>query len=179
MGIKDWPERQRPRERLVCEGAGALSDAELLAVFLRVGVKGKSAVALGSELIAHFGSLQGVFGASLAQFSGVHGMGPAKYAQLHAVLELARRVASEQLQAGLALGSPDLVRHYLRLGMGRQRHESFSVLFLDVKNRLLACEEMFRGPLTHTSAYLIRPKSTYFYKKIECVSISGSLFGCM
>jgi DNA repair protein RadC len=153
MGIKDWPARQRPRERLINEGASALSDAELLALFLRVGVAGRSAVELGRDLIAHFGSLQGVFGASIGQFSAVHGMGPAKFTQLQAVMELARRAAGEQLSTGCALGSPELVRQYLRLSMGRQQHESFHVLFLDVKNRLLACEELFRGTLTHTSVY--------------------------
>jgi len=153
MAIKDWPAQQRPRERLIREGAGALSDPELLALFLRVGVKGRSAVELGRELLQHFGSIQGLFGASLSQFSAVHGMGPAKFAQLQAVMELAQRAIGEQLQAGPSLGSPDTVRQYLRISMGRQQHESFVILFLDVKNRLLACEEMFRGTLTHTSVY--------------------------
>ena len=153
MAIKDWPAQQRPRERLIGEGPAALSDPELLALFLRVGVKGRSAVELGRDLLQQFGSIQGLFGASLEQFSAVHGMGPAKYAQLQAVMELARRALAEQLQAGQALGSPDAVRQYLRISMGRQQHESFVVLFLDVKNRLLACEEMFRGTLTHTSVY--------------------------
>jgi DNA repair protein RadC len=153
MAIKDWPEQQRPRERLINEGAAALSDCELLALFLRVGVQGRSAVELGRDLLQQFGSIQGVFGASLSQLSKVHGMGPAKFAQLQAVMELAQRAIIEQLQAGQALGSPDAVRQYLRLCMGRQPHESFTVLFLDVKNRLLACEEMFRGTLTHTSVY--------------------------
>ena len=153
MAIKDWPAQQRPRERLIGEGPAALSDPELLALFLRVGVTGRSAVELGRELLPQVGSIQGLFGASLDQFSAVHGMGPAKYAQLQAVMELARRALAEQLQAGQALGSPDAVRQYLRISMGRQHHESFVVLFLDVKNRLLACEEMFRGTLTHTSVY--------------------------
>lgn len=153
MGIKDWPARQRPRERLISEGAAALSDPELLAVFLRIGVTGKSAVELGRELIAHFGSIQGLFGASLGQFCAVHGMGPAKFAQLQAVMELARRAVAEQLRAGHILGSPEAVRTYLRMLLARQPHESFLVLFLDVKNRLLACDEMFRGTLTHTSVY--------------------------
>ena len=153
MAIKDWPAQQRPRERLIGEGPAALSDPELLALFLRVGVKGRSAVELGRDLLLQFGSIQGLFGASLDQFSAVHGMGPAKYAQLQAVMELARRALAEQLQAGQTLGSPDAVRQYLRISMGRQQHESFVVLFLDVKNRLLACEEMFRGTLTHTSVY--------------------------
>ena len=153
MAIKDWPAQQRPRERLIGEGPAALSDPELLALFLRVGVQGRNAVELGRDLLQQFGSIQGLFGASLDQFSAVHGMGPAKYAQLQAVMELARRALAEQLQAGQPLGSPDAVRQYLRISMGRQQHESFVVLFLDVKNRLLACEEMFRGTLTHTSVY--------------------------
>ncbi len=153
MAIKDWPEGQRPRERLISEGAAALSDSELLALLLRVGVKGRSAVELGRDLLQEFGSIGGLFGASLLQLSAVHGMGPAKYAELQAVMELAQRAIGEQLQAGQLLGSPDAVRQYLRMQMGRQQHESFVVLFLDVKNRLLTMKEMFRGTLTHTSVY--------------------------
>jgi DNA repair protein RadC len=153
MGIKDWPAQQRPRERLISEGAAALSDPELLALFLRVGVKGRSAVELGRDLLLRFGSIQGLFSASLSQFSAVHGMGPAKFAQLQAVMELAQRAMTEQLQAGELLSSPDTVRQYLRCTLARQAHESFFILFLDVKNRLLASEEMFRGTLTHTSVY--------------------------
>ncbi len=153
MGIKDWPARQRPRERLLSEGAGALSDPELLALLLRVGVKGRSAVELGRDLLLQFGSIQGMFAASVSEFSAVHGMGPAKFAQLQAVMELARRALGEQLHSGALLGSPDTVRQYLRCTLGRQAHESFVVMFLDVKNRLLTTEEMFRGTLTHTSVY--------------------------
>jgi DNA repair protein RadC len=153
MSINDWSAHERPRERLISEGAHALSDPELLAIVLRVGVKGKNAVELGHELIRHFGSLNGMFGASLSQFSAVHGLGPAKFAQLQAVMELAQRAIGEQLRAGQTMGSPDAVRQYLRMHLGRRAHESFVVLFLDVKNRLIACEEMFRGTLTHTSVY--------------------------
>jgi DNA repair protein RadC len=153
MGIKDWPVQQRPRERLISEGAGALSDSELLALFLRVGIKGRSAVELGRDLLGHFGSIQGLFSASLSQLTAVRGMGPAKFAELQAVMELAQRAVCEQMQAGETLSSPELVRQYLRMTMGRQHHESFLVLFLDVKNRLLASQEMFRGTLTHTSVY--------------------------
>jgi len=153
MAIKDWPEQQRPRERLIRKGAGALSDPELLAVFLRVGVKGRSAVELGRDLLHEFGSISALFSASLGKVAAVHGLGPAKYAQLQAVMELAQRAIAEQLVSGEALGSPDAVRHYLRMQLGRQRHESFVVLFLDVKNRLIASEEMFKGTLTHTSVY--------------------------
>lgn len=153
MAITDWPEEQRPRERLIRHGAQALSDAELLAVFLRVGVAGKSAVDLGRDMVGHFGSLQRMFAAPLATFAQIGGLGPAKYAQLQAVLELARRAMAEQLQAGVTLGSPQAVRHYLQLLLAARAHEVFAVLFLDVKNRLIASEELFRGTLTHTSVY--------------------------
>ncbi len=153
MAIPDWPAERRPRERLIREGAPALSDEELLAVFLRVGVKGKDAVQLGRDMVLRFGSLQGLFGASLADFSSVHGLGAAKFAQLQAVMELARRAMLEELKAGQALGSPKAVKDYLRLRFRSQACESFHVLFLDVKNRLIDIKELFRGTLTHTSVY--------------------------
>ena len=154
MGINDWPLHERPRERLIAEGPRALSNAELLAVFLRVGVKGSSAVQLGEQLLARFdGSISAMFGASLAEFSKLNGLGPAKFAQLQAVMELAQRAVREQIQSGQTLGSPEAVKLYLRMTFNRRAHESFVVLFLDVKNRLIMCEEMFRGTLTHTSVY--------------------------
>jgi len=153
MAITDWPEEQRPRERLIRHGPQALSDAELLAVFLRVGVAGKSAVDLGRDMVGHFGSLHRMFSSKLPEFSELNGLGPAKYAQLQAVLELARRAMAEQLQAGVALSSPQAVRHYLQLLLAAKPYEIFAVLFLDVKNRLIASEELFRGTLTHTSVY--------------------------
>lgn len=152
MGICDWPEQERPRERLLRDGAGALSDTELLAIFLRVGVAGKSAVTLAGDTLAHFGSLQGLLHAEATEFGSLHGLGPAKYAQLQAALELTRRAVAEQFQRE-ALCSPQAVRQYLRSQFALQTHESFVVLFLDVKNRLIGCEEMFRGTLTHTSVY--------------------------
>ena len=153
MAITDWPEEQRPRERLVKHGAQVLSDAELLAIFLRVGVKGKSAVDLGREMITRFGSINGLFSAGLAEFSSINGLGLAKYAQLQATLELARRSLTEELQVGDLLGSPQAVRQYLQLILNNKQHESFAVLFLDVKNRLITGKEMFRGTLTQTSVY--------------------------
>jgi DNA repair protein RadC len=160
MGINDWPEQQRPRERLIAEGARALSDPELLAVFLRVGVKGKNAVELGRDLLEHFGSINAMFKASVAEFSTLHGLGPAKFAQLQAVMELAQRAIGEQLQTGQPLGSPDAVKLYLRMTLSQRAHESFVVLFLDVKNRLIASEEMFRGTLTQISALHLRNNFT-------------------
>ena len=154
MGINDWPQHERPRERLIAEGPRALSNAELLAVFLRVGVKGSSAVQLGEQLLARFdGSINAMFGASLTEFSALNGLGPAKFAQLQAVMELAQRAVREQVRSGQTLGSPEAVKLYLRMTLSRRAHESFVVLFLDVKNRLIMCEEMFRGTLTHTSVY--------------------------
>ncbi|SNS36800.1 DNA replication and repair protein RadC [Noviherbaspirillum humi] len=153
MAITDWPEDQRPRERLIRHGADALSDAELLAVFLRVGIAGKSAVDLAREMVMHFGSLNRLFSASLRDFSAIPGLGAAKYAQLQAVMELARRALGEDLKAGCALSSPQAVQRYLQLSMARKPYESFTVLFLDVKNRLIASKELFRGTLTHASVY--------------------------
>jgi DNA repair protein RadC len=153
MAITDWPSDQRPRERLIKHGPKALSAAELLAVFLRVGVTGKSAVDLGRDMVGHFGSLNGLFSASLADFSVLNGLGPAKFAQLQAVLELAKRAIAEELQSGVTLNSPQAVKQYLQLLLGNKPYESFVVLFLDVKNRLIASEELFRGTLTHASVY--------------------------
>ncbi|MTV39221.1 RadC family protein [Duganella radicis] len=153
MPIMDWPQEKRPRERLIREGAQALSDAELLAIFLRTGVMGKDAVQLGAEMMRHFGSLQKLFGASLSEFAVVKGLGPAKFTQLQAVLELARRALLEEIQNGCALNSPRAVKEYLRTTFAAKSFESFHVLFLDVKNRLIDAKEMFRGTLTHTSVY--------------------------
>ena len=152
MGICDWPEQERPRERLLRSGAAVLSDIELLAIFLRVGVAGKSAVALARDMLAHFGSLQRLLHADSSEFGQLHGLGPAKYAQLQAAMELARRAVAEQFERE-ALCSPAAVRHYLRNQFALRTYESFVVLFLDVKNRLIHSEEMFRGSLSHTSVY--------------------------
>jgi len=153
MAITDWPEGERPREKLLARGAAALSDAELLAIFLRVGVAGKSAVDLARDLVRHFGSLTRLFNAGQAEFSTFPGMGPAKYAQLQAVLEMARRALGEDMKQGDALNSPRAVRDYLRLLLGGRNHEVFMVLFLDAQNRVLASEELFHGTLTQTSVY--------------------------
>lgn len=153
MPIHDWPQEKRPRERLIREGAQALSDAELLAIFLRIGVAGKDAVQLGQDMMRHFGSLQRLFSATLPEFAAVHGLGPAKFAQLQAVMELARRAIREEMHNGSMLSSPRAVKEYLRTTFAAKSFESFHVLFLDVKNRLIDAKEMFRGTLTHTSVY--------------------------
>ncbi len=153
MAITDWPEDERPRERLIKEGPRHLSDAELLAIFLRTGSQGKSAVDLAREIMKHFGSLKELFSARLPDFKDVNGIGPAKYAQLQAILELSRRLLSEDLESGIVLSSPQSVKDYLLLSLCERPYEAFVVLFLDVKNRLMESIELFRGTLSHTRVY--------------------------
>lgn len=153
MAITDWPASERPREKLIACGAQALSDAELLAIFLRVGVVGKSAVDLARDLLLQFGSLNGLYAASKKEISLVHGIGVSKYVQLQAVFEMSQRALSEQIQERDILSSPQQVRDYLKLKLSNQLKEVFVVLFLDAQNRLVATEEMFTGTLTQTSVY--------------------------
>ena len=153
MAITDWPENERPREHLLAQGAAALTDAELLAIFLRVGMKGKSAVDLARELIQHFGSLNRLFSATRDDFSAISGMGPAKYAQLQAVLEMSRRALAEEMKRSNAFSTPAAVRDYLRLHLAGLAHEVFLALWLDAQNCLIAAEELFHGTLTQTSVY--------------------------
>ena len=153
MAITDWPAAERPREKLIELGAEALSDAELLAIFLRVGVTGKSAVDLARDLLTQFGSLNGIFAATEHELSQVHGIGSSKYAQLQAIFEMSRRALAEQLQQRDVFKSPQAVRDYLVLKLGSLTKEVFLVLFLDTQNRLLATEEMFSGSLSETSVY--------------------------
>lgn len=153
MAITDWPASERPREKLIELGANALSDAELLAIFLRVGVVGKSAVDLARDLLTKFGSLNGIFAATEAELSQVHGIGSSKYVQLQAIFEMSRRALNEELQARDIFQSPKQVREYLVLKLGALTREVFLVLFLDAQNRLNATEELFSGTLTQTSVY--------------------------
>lgn len=153
MSIVDWPAGERPREKLLQRGARSLSDAELLAIFLRTGVKGKSAVDLARGLLARFGNLTQLFAAGQKDFCAIHGMGQAKYVQLQAVLEMARRALHEEMQSGSALSSPGAVRDYLQLLLRGRQQEAFMAIFLDAQHRVLASEELFSGTLTQTSVY--------------------------
>lgn len=153
MAITDWPANERPREKLIELGAGSLSDAELLAIFLRVGVVGKSAVDLARDLLNKFGSLNAIFAASENELSQVHGIGSSKYVQLQAIFEMSRRALNEQLQQRDIYTSPQQVRDYLVLKLGVLTREVFLVMFLDAQNRLNATEELFSGTLTQTSVY--------------------------
>ncbi|MBC7697576.1 MAG: DNA repair protein RadC [Bacteroidia bacterium] len=153
MAITDWPTSERPREKLLELGVEALSDAELLAIFLRVGVTGKSAVDLARDLLTQFVSLNGIFAAPLNELIQVHGIGTSKYAQLQAIFEMSRRALNEQMQVKDILSSPKQVRDYLCLKLGSLTREVFMVLFLDAQNRIITTEEMFTGTLTQTSVY--------------------------
>lgn len=153
MAITDWPADERPREKLLEHGAQALSDAELLAIFLRVGVTGMSAVDLARALLLRFGSLNGIFAASCAELTSVNGMGNSKYAQLQAIFEMSQRALREEMQQRDVLASPAAVRDYLRLKLGALHREVFMVLLLDAQNRVMAMEELFVGTLTQTSVY--------------------------
>lgn len=153
MSITDWPEAERPREKLLLQGAHALSDAELLAIFLRVGCAGKSAVDLARELLINFGGLRPLLESSQADFCRGLGLGNAKYAQLQAVLEMARRHLSASLQEGDVMSSPALVRDFLRAKLRHHSREVFAVMFLDNQNRLIAYEELFFGTIDGAAVY--------------------------
>jgi DNA repair protein RadC len=153
MGIADWPEDQKPREKLLNRGADALSEAELLAVVLRTGVRGKSAVDLGRELMTRFGGLSGLLQANPSELQKLNGLGPAKSAQLRATLAIVKRALGEEMRRRDNMSSPAAVREYLRLNMAALDREVFAVLYLDAQNRVLALEELFAGTLTQTSVF--------------------------
>lgn len=153
MAITDWPEGERPREKLPERGAEALSHAELLAIFLRTGVRGKSAVDLGREMLDRFGSLGALFAAGDRDIAATAGVGTAKCAQLRAAYALARRALEETAEAGGALASPQAVRRYLQFSLANRPHEVFVAVWLDAQNRVLRTQELFAGTLTQTSVY--------------------------
>ncbi|ART49189.1 RadC family protein [Acidovorax carolinensis] len=166
MPLKDLPSDAQPREKLLARGPAALADAELLAILLRTGIVGKGVLQMAQELLdppavdaatgqlgGGFGGIAGLLHTSAADLERIKGLGPAKRAELVAVLELARRALAQQLREREVFDSPDAVRHYLQLHLAAKGHEVFAVLFLDSQNRLLAMEELFRGTLTQTSVY--------------------------
>jgi len=153
MTIKDLPAALRPREKLLTHGPEALADAELIALLLRTGLKGTSVLQLSQILLTEFGGLAGLLQAQPDDLKRIKGLGPAKRAELSAVLELARRSLAQELMQRPVFDSPARVKEYLQLKIGGLPHEVFSVLFLDAQNRLVRAEEMFRGTLTQTSVY--------------------------
>jgi DNA repair protein RadC len=156
MPLKDLPPDARPREKLLARGPGALSDAELLALLLRTGLAGKGVLQLAQELLdvkTGFGGMADLLHASADDLKRIKGLGPAKRAELLAVLELARRALAEQLRERAALDTPQAVKDYLQLQLASKKHECFAVLFLDNQHKLMALEELFRGTLAQTSVY--------------------------
>jgi len=152
-GLRGLPADARPREKLLSRGPSALGDAELLALLLRTGLPGKHVLQLAQELLDRFGGLAGLLHTSADALRQVKGLGPAKRAEVVAVLELARRALAQELQSRPLFDSPRAVRDYLQLQLGARAHEVFAVLYLDSQNRLIALEELFRGTLTQTSVY--------------------------
>ncbi len=151
--MKDIPAALRPREKLLSMGPAALADAELLALLLRTGLQGRGVLQLAEGLLKQLGGLSGLLGASSAQLQGIKGLGPAKRAELMAVMEMARRGLSGSLRTQAVFSSPQLVKDYLQMRLGNLPHEVFAVMFLDAQHRLIVCEELFRGTLTQTSVY--------------------------
>lgn len=153
MAIKDWPADERPREKLLQHGASILSDAELLAIFLRTGVTGLSAVELARKLLANFGSLRALLDADQTQFCHHHGLGPAKFSQLQAVLEMSRRHMESTLSRGDVLADATTTKHYLQQRLRAYPYEVFACLFLDNKHRMIAFDELFRGTIDAANVY--------------------------
>ena len=153
MSIREWPDAERPREKLLARGAAALSDAELLAIFLRTGVKGRSAVDLARDLLREYGNLRRLFDADQRTFCATLGLGMAKYAQLQAVLEMGRRYLEESLQRSDAIGSVADTRRYLTAQLRHEPHEVFACLFLDNRHHVLAFEPLFYGTIDGASVH--------------------------
>lgn len=153
MPLTERPSSERPREKLLARGPEILSDAELIAILLRTGLPGQDAIALAHSLIQEFGGLYGLLSAAPAALKDKLGLGPAKTAQLIAVLELARRTLREEMAQGVSLSSVDNVRRYLTLSLASREYEVFHAIWLDARNRLITSEELFRGTLTQTSVY--------------------------
>jgi DNA repair protein RadC len=151
--MKDLPADLRPREKLLARGPAALADAELLALLLRTGLAGRGVLQLAQDLLDEFGGLSGLLAAEPEALKRVKGLGPAKRAELAAVMEIARRTLSARLAATPVFESPQSVKDYLQLQLAGKPHEVFAVLFLDAQHRLVAFEEMFRGTLSQTSVY--------------------------
>ncbi|MBC7779013.1 MAG: DNA repair protein RadC [Proteobacteria bacterium] len=151
--IKHWPTGERPREKLRARGADALSDAELLAILLRHGGRGMSAVDLGRDLIRRFGSIGALLLADERSFCAAPGLGPARFVEMQAMVALMRRMLRETLRDASVLDSPQDVRDYLKLSLAAREYEVFVAVFLDTQHRILVDTELFRGTLSQTSVY--------------------------
>jgi DNA repair protein RadC len=153
MAIRDWPKDERPREKLLSRGAETLSDAELLAILLRTGTRGRSAVQLARDLLAHFRSLRKLIAADRGRFCAEPGLGLARFAELQAAVEIARRQLTEALRTGPSLASPRATRDFLLARLRDREHEVFCCLYLDNRHRLIHFEELFRGTIDGASVH--------------------------
>ena len=151
--MKDLPADQRPREKLLARGPAALADAELLALLLRTGTRGQGVMLLAAQVLQRCGGFAGLLNAEPLSLLGIKGLGPAKRAELLAVMEMARRALAQQMATGPMFDAPGRVKDYIALQLGGRVQEVFAVLFLDAQQRLLRMEEMFHGTLTQTSVY--------------------------
>ena len=171
MAIKDWPEGEGPRDKLLHLGAGHLSDAELLAVLLRNGIAGRNAVDLARDMITQFGGLRALFCASLDQVCQLSGVGPVKYAQLQAASEISKRISQENLRRGQILVNPDLTRDYLMRQLADRSYEVFALLLLDNQHRVIQFVELFRGTIDSASVYPREVVSLVLEKKAAAVIV--------
>ncbi|MBB1319609.1 DNA repair protein RadC [Shewanella sp. SR43-4] len=171
MGIKDWPQGEGPREKLLLKGAGHLSDAELLAVILRNGLAGQNAVDLARNMIHQFGGLRSLLSAPKSQVCKLAGVGPVKYAQLQAAAEISKRIAHENLQRGQILTNPDLTRDYLMRQLADRSYEVFALLLLDTQHRVIQFVELFRGTIDSASVYPREVVSLVLEKKAAAVIV--------
>lgn len=153
MSIRQWPAAERPREKLLQRGPAALSDAELLAIFLRTGVSGCSAVDLARELLQEYGGLRPLLDASETRFCRSRGLGRAKYCQMQAVLEMSRRHLQEALQRGVTIDSARMCAEFVQLRLRGKKREHFLCLFLDSQHQLIACESLFQGTIDGAAVY--------------------------
>ncbi|QYJ85832.1 DNA repair protein RadC [Shewanella mesophila] len=171
MAIKDWPEGEGPREKLLREGVSQLSDAELLAVLLRNGLPGQSAVSLARTMIGHFGGLRALMTANQSEMCVICGVGPVKYAQLKAAIEISKRISKENLQRGKILTDPDLTRDYLMRQLADRAYEVFAILLLDSQHRVIQFVELFRGTIDSASVYPREVVSLVLEKKAAAVIV--------
>ncbi|MEW6989737.1 DNA repair protein RadC [Colwelliaceae bacterium 6441] len=151
--LKDWPSTEKPREKLILTGAQSLSDAELLAIFLRTGVKGCHVVDLARQLLKHFGSIAAIYNASADEFCQMHGLGMAKFVQLQACLEMTKRFLAEELQQGEVLTSSQSSKNFLISELRNEVQEVFAVLFLNNQHRVIQFERLFYGTINASAVY--------------------------
>lgn len=153
MSIRNWPEHERPREKLLAHGAGAMSEAELLAILIRSGTRGASAVDVARSLLVEFGSLRGLLTADRERLFSARGLGPARYVALQAALELTRRHYQELMMTGSALANPRATREFVRMRLRDLPYEVFCCVYLDNRHRVIGFEELFRGTIDGASVH--------------------------